>query len=125
MISPITRLTESSFHRTEYDGSIKMQFMVLFSLNPDKAQTPPAGELLEAEFDAVRGLYMDGLIRQVWLRSDGSGAVAIVEDASTDAAAAKLGALPMVRAGVLQAPAIMPLSPYWGFAPRSKQDGAR
>ena len=96
-----------------------MQFMVLFSLNPEKAQTPPAEELREAEFEAVRGFYMDGLIRQLWLRSDGSGAVAIVEAASTDAAAEKLGGLPMVRAGVLQAPVIVPLSPYWGFAPRS------
>jgi len=100
-----------------------MQFMVLFSLNPGKAQTPPAETLLEAEFEAVRGLYMDGLIRQLWLRSDGSGAVAIVEDASAEAAAGKLGALPMVRAGVLHAPAIVPLSPYWGFAPRMQQRG--
>ena len=97
-----------------------MQFMVLFSLNPDKAQTPPAEELREAEFETVRGLYMEGLMRQIWLRSDGNGAVAIVEAASADAAAEKLSGLPMVRAGVLQAPVIVPLSPYWGFAPRSK-----
>lgn len=97
-----------------------MQSMVLFSLNPDKAQTPPAGELREAEFETVRGLYMEGLIRQIWLRTDGSGAFAIVEAASADAAAEKLGGLPMVRAGVLQAPVVVPMSPYWGFAPRSK-----
>jgi hypothetical protein len=97
-----------------------MQFMVLFSLNPDKAQTPPAEELREAEFEAVRGLYMESLMRQIWLRSDGSGAVAIVEAASADAAAEKLDGLPMVRAGVLQAPVVVPMSPYWGFARRSK-----
>ena len=97
-----------------------MQLMVLFSLNPEKAQTPPPHELLEAEFEAVRGLYMESLIRQVWLRSDGSGAFAIVEAASVDDAAEMLGQLPMVRAGVLQAPVIVPLSPYWGFAPRAK-----
>lgn len=67
-----------------------MQLMVLFSLNPEKAQTPPPQELLEAEFEAVRGLYMESLIRQVWLRSDGSGAFAIVEAASVDDAAEKL-----------------------------------
>jgi muconolactone delta-isomerase len=97
-----------------------MQFMVLFSLNPDKAQTAPAEELREAEFEAVRGFYMEGLMRQVWLRSDGSGAFAIVESDSADTATEKLGSLPMVRAGVLEAPVIVPMSPYWGFAPRSK-----
>jgi hypothetical protein len=101
------------------EGNTDMQFMVLFSLNPEKAQTPPAQELREAEFEAVRGFYMENLIRQLWLRSDGSGAVAIVEAASTDAAAERLGALPMVRADVLLAPVIVPLSPYPGFAPRS------
>ena len=39
-----------------------MQLMVLFSLNPEIAQTPPPQELLEAEFEAVRGLYMESLI---------------------------------------------------------------
>jgi hypothetical protein len=61
---------------------------------------------------------MEGLIRQIWLRSDGSGAFAIVEAAS--AAAEKLDGLSMVRAGVLQAPVVVPMSPYWGFARRSK-----
>jgi uncharacterized protein YciI len=96
-----------------------MQFAVLFNLNPAKAQTPPPAELREAEFETVRGFYMEGLMRQIWLKSDGSGAVAIVEADSADAAAQKLGELPMVRAGVLQTPVVVPLSPYWGFAPRS------
>ena len=43
----------------------------------------------------------------------------IVEAASTDEAAEKLGALPLVREGYLQPPTIVPLKPYSGFAPRS------
>jgi hypothetical protein len=97
-----------------------MQLMVLFTLNFERARTPPPQELLEAEFEAVRGLYMESLIRQVWLRSDGNGAFAVVEAASVEEAAEKLGQLPMVRAGALQAPVIVPLSPYWGFAPHAK-----
>src|ERR1700753_2568891 len=97
-----------------------MQFAVLFSLAPEKAQTPPPEELREAEFETVRGFYMEGLMRQIWLQSDGSGAVAIVEADSAAAVAEKLAGLPMVRAGVLQSPLVVPLSPYWGFAPRSK-----
>jgi hypothetical protein len=43
----------------------------------------------------------------------------IVEATSTDEVAAKLNALPEVRAGFLQPPMIVPLKPYSGFAPRS------
>ena len=43
----------------------------------------------------------------------------IVEAASTDEVAEKLGALPLVREGYLQPPMIVPLKPYSGFAPRS------
>jgi hypothetical protein len=97
-----------------------MQFAIIFSLNPEKAQTPPPTELREAEFEAVRGFYMDGLMRQIWLKSDGSGAVAIVEADSADVAAKRLNEMPMVRSGVLQTPVVVPLVPYPGFAPRSK-----
>jgi hypothetical protein len=99
-----------------------VQFMVLFSRHPDKAQRPAPADLRESEFQTVRGLYRDGLIQQVWLRGDAGGAggaCMIVEGASTDEVAAKLNALPQVREGYLQPPAIVPLKPYSGFAPRS------
>jgi nicotinamidase-related amidase len=47
------------------------------------------------------------------------GACMIAEATSTDEVAAKLNALPLVRAGYLQSPMIVPLKPYSGFAPRS------
>jgi hypothetical protein len=59
------------------------------------------------------------LVRQIWLRGDGAGACMIAEAPSTDELAAKLNALPEVRAGLLQPPEIVTLKPYWGFAPRS------
>jgi hypothetical protein len=43
----------------------------------------------------------------------------IVEAASTDEVAEKLGSLPLVREGYLQPPTVVPLKPYSGFAPRS------
>jgi hypothetical protein len=43
----------------------------------------------------------------------------IMEAASTDEVAEKLGALPFVREGYLLPPSIVPLKPYSGFAPRS------
>jgi muconolactone delta-isomerase len=96
-----------------------MQFMILFTGNPDKAKTPAPADLRETEFDTVRRLYTDGLVRQIWLRGDTGGACMIVEASSTDEVAAKLNALPLVRAGFLQSPLIVPLKPYSGFAPRS------
>jgi hypothetical protein len=58
------------------------------------------------------------LVQQIWLRGDAGGAFAIVEAASTDEVAEKLNALPLVRAGYLQPPMIVPLKPYSGFARR-------
>jgi hypothetical protein len=96
-----------------------MQFMILFTLHPDKAEMPVSEELREQEFQKVRGLYTDNLVRQIWLRGDVRGACMIVEAGSTEEAAGKLNALPLVRAGFLQPPMIVPLKPYLGFGPRS------
>ena len=95
-----------------------MQFMILFTRHPDKAETPAPADMREAEFDKVRGFYADGLVQQVWMRSDAGGACMIVEATSTDEVAAKLNELPEVRAGFLLAPMIVPLKPYSGFGPR-------
>lgn len=73
----------------------------------------------EAEFEAVRALYAEGSIRQIWLRADTPGACAIVEASSDVEAAKKVNALPLIHAGILQPPTIVPLTPYAGFAPRS------
>jgi hypothetical protein len=96
-----------------------MQFMILFTRNPNTAATSAPTELGEAEFEKVRALYSEGLVQQVWLRGDAGGACMLVEAKSTDEVAEKLGELPLVRAGFLQTPMIVPLKPYSGFAPRS------
>jgi hypothetical protein len=43
----------------------------------------------------------------------------MVEAASLEDATERAGALPMVRAGLLQPPTIVPLQPYRGFGPRA------
>jgi hypothetical protein len=95
-----------------------MQFMVSVVLNPEKAKAPPPKELAEAEFEAIRGHYMDGLLRQIWLRADGSGGIILAEAESAETIAETFATLPMVRAGILQTPEVVALAPYWGFAPR-------
>jgi muconolactone delta-isomerase len=95
-----------------------MQFMISVVVNPEKANAPPPKELVEAEFEAVRSRYMDGFIRQIWLRADHSGGIILAEADSQETVAETFAALPMVRAGVLQKPDVVALAPYWGFAPR-------
>jgi hypothetical protein len=96
-----------------------MQLIATVTLKPVGPHTPPPTELQDAEFQAVRGLYIDGLIQQIWVYADGSGSSMIVEAPSADVVADKLGALPMVRKGYLSAPTIVALAPYWGFGPRT------
>jgi hypothetical protein len=96
-----------------------MQFMVALHLDPAKAKTPPTLEFAQGESQAIRGLYLNGLIRQIWAHADSSGALMIVEAPSAEGVAERIGALPMVRGGYSTSPAIVPLAPSWGFAPRS------
>ena len=96
-----------------------MQFMILFTRDPERPPTPTPADLRDAEFEAIRGLYAEGSIRQIWLRGDVAGACAIVEASSEAEAANRINVLPLVRAGVLRPPLIVPLKPYAGFAPRS------
>lgn len=96
-----------------------MQLIATVTLNPEGPGTTPPAELQESEFQAVRGLYIEGLIQQIWVYADGSGSSMIVEAPSVEVVADKLGALPMVRGGYLSAPTIVALAPYWGFGPRS------
>jgi hypothetical protein len=79
--------------KSQTQGVLEMQFMILFSRHPDKAETPAPADLREAEFEKMRSFYIDGLLQQAWL--------------------------PLIRAGFLQPPMIVPLKPYSGFAPRS------
>jgi hypothetical protein len=75
--------------------------------------------LRHAEFEKVRGLYSDDFVRQIWQRGDEPGACMIVEANSIEQAAEKLSALPLVSAGFLERPMIIPLKPYAGFAPKA------
>lgn len=96
-----------------------MQLIASVTLNPEGPHTPPPADLQDAEFQAVRELYMDGLIRQIWFDADDSGSSMTVEVPSAEVVADQLGALPMVRGGYLTAPTVVALAPYWGFGPRS------
>jgi len=75
-------------------------------------------ELVAAEGQRVRELYVEGTLRQVWRRSDTAGAAILWEAADEAAARAALESLPLYRAGLLELTAVVPLQPYPGFGPR-------
>ena len=66
----------------------------------------------------MRGFYAEGFVQPVCLRGDAAGACMLAQASSADEVAEKLKTLPLVQAGFLQAPMIVPLKPYLGFAPR-------
>ena len=94
-----------------------MQFMVLFSRDPAKANETPSSEVRNAEFQRVRQMYAEGLVQQVWLRGDAGGACMIAEAPNKETLAQAFSTLPLVKAGTLLAPMIVPLKPYSGFSP--------
>ncbi len=73
--------------------------------------------LLEAEAEAVRGLYASGVLRAAWSRTDVPGAALIFEAESVEHARELLGAAPFHARGMLEVQFI-PLRGYRGFGPR-------
>jgi hypothetical protein len=92
-----------------------MQFMILFARTPENIGVPIPEALRDSEFHAIRRLYGEAVLRQVWLRSDVSGACALIEAESTEHATSKINQLPLVEAGILERPLVIPLKPYAGF----------
>lgn len=96
-----------------------MQFVVLTRRRSEAftdADYTPAR--LEEEAQAVRRLYIEGAIRQIWHRKDIGGACLLMETETEDDIRRLLGSLPLFAAGMQEAMAIVPLSPYRGFGPR-------
>jgi hypothetical protein len=100
-------------------GRIMAQVMALLRRDydrfPEAAFTP---ELLHAEAERARQLYMDGVNRMMWSRGDAPGAVVLIEAESLDEALASIESLPLRQKEMLLVDVIVPLNPYRGFAPR-------
>lgn len=93
------------------------QFLVLAARNTANFTDAEFAPLLEPEADHARKLYTQGVVRQIFGRTDVPGAVLIVEAATLDEAKAQVATLPLVAKGMLDTE-IIPLVPYRGFAPR-------
>ena len=95
-----------------------MQFLTLSRRRtdafPPEAFTP---ELIAAEGQRVKELYINGLLRQVWKRGDTPGAAIIWEATDESEVREAVASLPISKAGMLELTALLPLEPYAGFGP--------
>lgn len=93
-----------------------MQFLVLVSLAVPTPQQTPTRQEREPESEVIRHLYVDSVVRQIWLRGDG-GACIVAESEDAETLSAKFSTLPLVKSGYLQPPKVIALKPYAGFGP--------
>ncbi len=77
------------------------------------------GKYLEAEAEAVRGLYIDGTVRSIWSRGDALGAVVLIEAESAEHAERVVAGFPLMERGMLDFEKLIPLRGYRGFGPRA------
>ena len=95
-----------------------MQFLTLSRRRtdafPSEAFTP---ELVAAEGQRVKELYISGLLRQVWKRGDMPGAAILWEAKDEKEVREAVASLPIAKAGMLELSVILPLEPYAGFGP--------
>ncbi|MGB2719157.1 MAG: hypothetical protein WBG53_22380 [Rhodococcus sp. (in: high G+C Gram-positive bacteria)] len=93
-----------------------MQFLVLSRRRVEQYSDEDFAAVLPNETDAVRTLYADGVVRQIWLRGDVAGAAFVIEAESASDAQSTIDALPMASSGLSEF-TLIPLAPYRGFGP--------
>ena len=77
-----------------------MKIFVVATRNQDK----PAEEfapLMDPEADYALKLYKEGFVREIYSRTDGKGALIVVEAENEEEAKNKLSNLPLAKAGLL------------------------
>jgi len=72
-------------------------------------------ELQVKEWGVIREFYMQGRVRQVWRRADGSGVVSLWEANSAEEVRAGFEKLPFAQAGMIELEAVIALEPYPGL----------
>ena len=92
-----------------------MQFLVL-TLRSTQYGDDDFAPRLGAELTRVRELYSEEFIRQIWSRSDRPGAALVVEAGDSEALEAQINTLPLVKAGMVEIDAVVPLKPHAALA---------
>jgi hypothetical protein len=77
-----------------------MQFMVLSSRHTEQYGEADFDAVIPAETQRIRQFYADGVVRQIWLRSDLPDACFLIEAPDEHTAQSTVSALPMARSGL-------------------------
>ena len=90
--------------------------MKILALGKDKDGVGPAEfhPYLKLEAKRVWELYKEGVLREIYFRSDSPDAVLIMECKNAEQAREHLATLPLVEKGLISFE-IIPLAPYPGF----------
>ena len=96
-----------------------MQFFALLRRDTDRFKDADFAPHLSDEAEQRRRLYAEGAARSVWNRTDRPGAALMLEADDLGAAQARLDSLPLIKSRMMLIDALVPLTPYPGFGPRS------
>lgn len=96
-----------------------MQCIAILRRRTEAFSAEEFAKYLEPEAEAVRTLYVQGVVRAIWSRDDELGAVLLLEAASPDEARGALARLPLVQRDMAQVEKVIPLRGYRGFGPRA------
>ncbi len=91
--------------------------MVITERFSDRFDESDFAAVIPDETQAVRRLYMDGVVRAIWLRGDTRGACFILEAESLSAAKDVVATFPLAQKEMSEF-RIIPLQPYGGFGPQ-------
>ncbi len=91
--------------------------MKILALEKELPDTPDAAYEPHLRAEALQAwhLYQEGIVRELYFRSDWPGAVLVLECSDVAAATAALATLPLVEQGLIQFD-LIPLRAYPGFA---------
>lgn len=96
-----------------------MQILAIVRRRTETYSDEQFAPMLEPEAQAIRTLYAQGVVRNVWSREDALGAVVLLEADSLDRARAIVATFPLVERDMAEVQMLIPMRGYRGFGPRS------
>jgi len=78
-----------------------MRFVVIAHRNESAGADQFTPELMQAEAKTALGMWAEDFIRELYSRTDGKGAVLVIEAASEEEARERIGRLPLAEKGLL------------------------
>ncbi len=89
--------------------------IVVVATRSEKFSAEEFAPLLPAEAKKALSLFAEDVVREIYSRKDGKGAILVLEADDEDAARARLAELPLAEAGMLEFE-VYPVGPYRGIA---------